>query len=84
MGRYERLYKWLRTSSGPRISLTFEQIEEILGFGLPDTARKDAAWWANEKTAQFRYNQRRAWLNAGFHTENLSLPNETVDFVLSL
>jgi hypothetical protein len=84
MSQYDPLYKWLQANSAPRISVTFKQIEEILGFRLPNTARKDPAWWANEKSVTSRHVQCRAWLDAGFHTENLSIPKETVAFVLGL
>jgi hypothetical protein len=79
MGKYEPLYKWLRATPERRISATFDQIEDILGVALPRTARKETAWWANEKG---RPIQCKAWLDAGFRAENLSLSKETVDFVL--
>lgn len=81
MSKYDPLCKWLQANSAPRISATFKQIEEILGFGLPNTSRRDSAWWANERSAASRHVQCKAWLDAGFHTENLSITGKTVDFV---
>jgi hypothetical protein len=83
MSQYDPLYKWLRASSGRRIATTFEKIESILAFKLPYTARARPQWWANEQ-GNSRHVQCRAWLDAGFHTENLNLAKQTVDFVLGL
>lgn len=76
--RLDPLYKWLCASSEQRISVTFEQIESIVGIKLPHTARKNTAWWANEKHFPSHHVHCRAWLDAGFHTENMSIPEETV------
>jgi hypothetical protein len=84
VSKYDPLYKWLKASRGPKIGLSFKKIEQILGFDLPRTSRKDSAWWANEKSRESRHIQCRAWLDAGFHTENVNIPKETVDFVLGL
>jgi hypothetical protein len=83
MSNYDPLYKWLSASSGRRISTTFEKIESVVGFKLPETARKRPQWWANER-GKTRHVQCRAWLDAGFHVEHPNLEKETVDFVLGL
>lgn len=79
MGGYAPLHAWLvgQPSNLDKIHARFEQIEGILGFILPATARKKSQWWENNAT---RHVQARAWLDAGFHTANLSLSNGTVDF----
>ena len=64
--------------------MTFGELENILGFSLPSTARQKNQWWENEKITRSRKVQCKAWLDAGFHTENVSTSNETVDFVLGL
>jgi hypothetical protein len=64
--------------------MTFGEIEQVLGFGLPNTARKDSAWWANERSVPSRHVQCKAWQDAGFHTENVDIANEMLDFVSNL
>jgi hypothetical protein len=83
MSIYEPLFKslCLKSAGGMRtIPATFKQIEAVLGFTLPDTARKSPKWWGNEN-GDTRHVQCRAWLNAGFETKNLNLANESVEFV---
>jgi hypothetical protein len=82
MSKYDPLYKWLRAKSaskGTRIPATLEQIEEILGADLPDTARIKPQWWGNEKTDS-PHTQCKAWLNAGFEVRELNIHKETVKF----
>jgi hypothetical protein len=82
MSKYDPLYKWLSAksaSNGTKIPATFEQIEAILGFELPATARMKPQWWGNEKSDS-SHTQCKVWLNAGFETRELSIPNETVKF----
>jgi len=83
MSAYNPLFKLLslKSAGGMKIvSVTFSQIEAVLGFALPDTARNNPHWWGNV-TGDTRHVQCRAWLNAGFETRNLSLSEERVDFV---
>jgi hypothetical protein len=83
MSVYDPLYKWLSAKSASGVtclSATFEQIETVLGFELPETARKKSQWWANE-TGDTRHVQCRAWLDAGFETRDLNIPKESVEFV---
>jgi hypothetical protein len=82
MALYDPIYKWLRPSSANNIPVTFRQIEAVLGFKLPDTARKRAQWWANEM-GDTRHVQCRAWMDAGFRTRNLNLRKESVEFAKS-
>ena len=47
MERYSKLTEWL---NNPKlIVLSFEQIEEIIGDKLPDSATVHRPWWGNEK-----------------------------------
>jgi len=62
------------------IPATFVQIEAVLGFTLPDSARSNTPWWANEKR-NTRHVQCKSWIAAGFETRDLSLATESVAFV---
>jgi hypothetical protein len=46
-GTYKALYQYLENRYANTVVLTFAQIEDLLGFPLPDAARLDHAWWAN-------------------------------------
>jgi hypothetical protein len=46
VGRYQRLYEYLENRYADTVVLTFQQIEDLLGFTLPDLARQDDNWWA--------------------------------------
>lgn len=61
MSRYDALTEHLLGSSEPVVRLTFEELDSIVG-GLPDSAKKYGAWWANNRTSQAHS---RAWLDAG-------------------
>ena len=58
-GDYLRLQKYLRERFADRLVLTFEQMEDLLGFPLPPAARVDAGWWNG--TATNRTPQSDAW-----------------------
>ena len=79
MALYDPLSKWLRSKSVNIVFVTFDQIEAILGFRLPDTARERSQWWANEM-GDTRHVQCRAWMDAGFQPGNLNLAKESVEF----
>ncbi len=42
---YKGLGAYLQHRYADRITLTFQQIEDLIGFPLPDAARSSAAWW---------------------------------------
>ena len=44
-GKYLSLYKYLDGRFADRVVLTFSEIEDLLGFALPDLARRSEAWW---------------------------------------
>jgi hypothetical protein len=45
--QYRSLYKYLHDRYADTVVLTFAEMEDLLGFTLPDVARVDHAWWAN-------------------------------------
>jgi hypothetical protein len=78
MSIYDPLTDWLRAQNGNRIPATFGQIEAILHFDLPDTARRRSQWWENNSD---HHSHARAWLTAGLHTEEVNLTAETLTFI---
>jgi hypothetical protein len=57
--------------------MDFRAVEKILGAPLPKSAHDYQAWWANDAS----HSQAKAWLAAGWQTENLNLAGQTVEFV---
>jgi hypothetical protein len=57
-------------------SLTFSQVEGIIGSRLPRSARAHRPWWANTRS----HVQADAWLDAGWKVDSASLRGETVMF----
>jgi hypothetical protein len=52
MGRpYLALYEYLDGRFANVVVLSFAEIEDLLGFPLPVSARRDARWWANDDLA---------------------------------
>ena len=47
--RYDGLRDYLEQQTEPVVTLSFEQIEQIIGGSLPTSARRYRPWWANEK-----------------------------------
>lgn len=58
------------------LTLTFRQIEDVLGDGLPKPARKYADWWANDPATEHA----SAWLAAGYQVREADLDGERVVF----
>ena len=50
MSKYDPLNRVLSQQSTDRITLTFSEIEAILGFTLPASAHRHTAWWSNSNT----------------------------------
>jgi hypothetical protein len=65
MSKYDPLYKYLATQKGSPVTMTFSQVEKVLGFALPASARKYAAWWANANPESGQHPYSQAWTLAG-------------------
>lgn len=76
MSKYRPLETFLRASTG-RVELSFRDIEEILGFRLPRSARRHAAWWSNSGGTHV---QSHAWTAAKYRTEKVALADERLVF----
>lgn len=79
MAKYDPLNLFLASTDDVVVTLSFAEIERLLGDMLPASARKHAAWWANETDGN--HVEARAWLDAGFRTQNLDLNAQIVEFV---
>ncbi len=78
-GKYGPLHAWLlkQPAAIDQATLSFEQIEGILGDLLPDSARTHRSWWANDTTGHLHA---RAWLGAGWRVQDFDLNQGYVSF----
>jgi hypothetical protein len=60
-GQYQALYVYLRDRYADRVVLSFADIEALLGFALPEPARRAREWWAGPGTAAPASVQSGAW-----------------------
>jgi hypothetical protein len=77
MSKYKPLEEYL---SKVTVTLTYSEIEEILGFKLPETAYNLDQWWENNTS---QHTQANAWLNAGWKKESVNLGKD-VTFIRSV
>src|SRR5713101_226034 len=78
-GRYKSLYQYLENRYANTVVLTFAQIEDLLGFPLPDSARVDHEWWANKDPNDTPQPHSRSWTLAS-RTATPNLQAQTVVF----
>lgn len=74
--KYQALTDFLVNSKDDSVELKFSQIEQILGFSLPESARKHRAFWANTTT----HSIANSWLCCEFETEDIDMDKEMVTF----
>ena len=77
-GKYQRLYSHLCSLPDREWKVSFADIEAVLGFELPDSARLYRPWWANQ--AGGGRSQAIAWMAAGWETAKVDIPGETLLF----
>ena len=77
--KYDALKRYLisKTNAGERnVSMTFSEIERVLGDSLPGSEREHRSWWGNDKT----HVQARAWMGAGWKIGHVDINSEQVTF----
>lgn len=78
--KYRKLAEYLLSSNEVRVTLSYSQIEEILGFTLPDTARNHRpSFWANTKTHSYA----SSWMSVGYKAQ-IDPRSDNVTFVKNL
>ena len=74
---YLSLYTYLEHRYASTVVLTFEQMEALLGFALPEPARTDRDWWTGSALRVALHSE--AWTVAG-RTATPNLGARTVAF----
>ena len=78
-GKYLKLHDHLCGLQTEEWRTSFREIESIIGFTLPKSARRYSGWWANEKGVS-RHTQSLAWTSAGWETSEVDMGTEMVVF----
>jgi hypothetical protein len=63
-GGYLSLYTYLQNRYANTVVLTFAEIEDLLGFTLPDMARRREDWWTNPDPDTARPSYSDSWIRA--------------------
>jgi hypothetical protein len=79
-GKYAPLYTHLKKMRSKEWRVTFAEIEALLGFDLPKSARIHRPWWANQG-AGGNHSHALAWEMAGWRTAEVDMPGERLIFV---
>lgn len=74
MGKYDPLRRFLENAAPAvtEMTLSFEQIEQILGDELPYSAKNYRAWWSNP-SSPLDHPYAQAWLAAGWKVDAVNL-----------
>ena len=78
-GRYLLLYKYLENRYANTVVLTFSEIEDLLGFALPDQARLHQEWWTDAAVSAAGRDYSDSWTLAS-RTATPNMLAQTVAF----
>ena len=76
-GKYQRLYTYLCGLQAQEWRTTFGEIESVIGFELPASARLHRPWWANQSSGN-GHSQALAWTVAGWETADVDMDAKTL------
>ena len=76
-GKYRGLYTHLCGLRTQEWRTSFGEIESIIGFGLPASARLHRPWWANQSKGN-GHSHALAWNVAGWETADVDMDAETL------
>ena len=74
--KYRKLSNYLLASNNQSIILKFNEIESIIGFKLPESAKKYRPFWANTTTHSIALS----WLSVGYETVEVNMDLQLVVF----
>lgn len=75
--KYIALTAYLKQSGQDVVKMSFKEIEAVLGEPLPLSAYKHPALWSNSVSHSIAFG----WMDAGYTSHNVSILNQTVEFV---
>ncbi len=77
-GKYAPLFRHLIATDARQWRVTFREVEAVLGFSLPNSARVHRPWWSNQ--ANGGHSHALAWCAAGWRTSAVDLMAEALVF----
>ena len=78
MRKYAALHAHLSRRNGRPEMLAFEDIEQIIGKTLPQSAFKHRSFWANDNEGH--HSHARSWMNAGYRVAYVDREQKVVRF----
>ena len=78
-GKYQRLYTYLSSLHLQEWRTSFGEIEAVIGFKLPSSARLHRPWWGNQRGGN-GHSHALAWSVAGWETAEIDMDAETLLF----
>ena len=76
LSKFENLSAFFAEMKKDNITLSFSEIEKILGFELSPSAREVKQYWSNSDS----HSIAQCWLRYGYKTYAVDLKRETVSF----
>ena len=74
--KYRGLTEYLLAQGGRSVTLTYDELEKVLGFNLPGTARSfKHSFWANTETHSYA----SSWMAIGYRTQ-VNIEKDEVTF----
>ena len=79
MSKYSPLGEFLEVWPAREVTLTFEEVEEILGFDLPSSARSGKGFWVNTVN-DFVPPSGPGWVSVGWRVTRHGVEDGAVKF----
>lgn len=76
--KYATLRAFLSARSESRLTMSFAEVAAAAKVNLPASAFRYPQWWQNDAE---HHVQAKAWIEAGYRTENVDLDAQRVEFV---
>jgi len=77
MSKYGNLKLFLASQSAGELRMSFDEVEKAAAIKLPSSAYEYPAWWSNHVASHV---QARAWLDAGYETQQVDMAGKTLVF----
>lgn len=79
--KYDALAAHLRKQRGPTHTMSFADIEDLIGTPLPDSSYTHSAWWGNDRSPDSTHSQAKyGWLAAGWESDSVDPSRQLVTF----
>ena len=78
-GKYRRLYTYLSSLQVQEWRTSFNEVEAVIGFELPPSARLHRPWWGNQRSGN-GHSHALAWSVAGWETAEVDMDGEMLLF----